>query len=144
MTTFYCLRFEISQPGGGPRIYIPQEQGVPVIPPGNGPLSSLSMTRRNTVEIFDPASTWECLVMTADLRVIASARTAQKTPLTCSLVARETSTELFPSNGCCTVARLQSCYLAMGLHVTISLRCKTRKGMKFKLCLITLGPALLC
>jgi hypothetical protein len=34
MTTCYCLRFETPQPGGsGPRIYIPQEQGGPVIPP---------------------------------------------------------------------------------------------------------------
>jgi hypothetical protein len=29
------------------------------------------------------------------------------------------STELFPSNGCCTVACLHSCCLAMGLHVTV-------------------------
>jgi hypothetical protein len=29
------------------------------------------------------------------------------------------STELFPSNGCCTVACLHSCYLAMRLQVTI-------------------------
>jgi hypothetical protein len=29
------------------------------------------------------------------------------------------STELFPSNGCCTVTHLHNCYLAMGLHVTI-------------------------
>jgi hypothetical protein len=29
------------------------------------------------------------------------------------------STELFPSNGCCTVACSHSCYLAIGLHVTI-------------------------
>jgi hypothetical protein len=37
MTTFYCLRFVTSQPGGpGPRIYIPQEQGGPVIPTGTG------------------------------------------------------------------------------------------------------------
>jgi hypothetical protein len=28
-------------------------------------------------------------------------------------------TELFPSNGCCTVACLHSCYLGMGVHVTI-------------------------
>jgi hypothetical protein len=34
MTTFYCLRFE---PGGpGPCIYMPQEQGGPVIPPDTG------------------------------------------------------------------------------------------------------------
>jgi hypothetical protein len=35
MTTFYSLRFETPHPGGpGPRIYIPKEQGGPVIPPG--------------------------------------------------------------------------------------------------------------
>jgi hypothetical protein len=33
MTTFYCLRFETSP---GPRVYIPQEEGDPVIPPGTG------------------------------------------------------------------------------------------------------------
>jgi hypothetical protein len=37
ITRFYCLRFETPQPGGsGPRIYIPQEQSGPVIPPGTG------------------------------------------------------------------------------------------------------------
>jgi hypothetical protein len=37
MTTFYSLRFETPQPGGpGPYIYIPQEQGGLVIPPGTG------------------------------------------------------------------------------------------------------------
>jgi hypothetical protein len=40
MTTFYCLRFETPQPGGaGPPVYIPQEQGDPVIPPGTGHVS---------------------------------------------------------------------------------------------------------
>jgi hypothetical protein len=29
------------------------------------------------------------------------------------------STELFPSNGCCTAACLHSCYLAMGIHITL-------------------------
>jgi hypothetical protein len=37
MTIFYCLRFETPQLGGpGPRTYIPQEQGGPVIPSGTG------------------------------------------------------------------------------------------------------------
>jgi hypothetical protein len=37
MTTFYSLKFETPQPGGpDPRIYIPQEQGSPVMPPGTG------------------------------------------------------------------------------------------------------------
>jgi hypothetical protein len=35
MTTFYCLRFKSPQPGGpGSHIYIPEEQGGPVIAPG--------------------------------------------------------------------------------------------------------------
>jgi hypothetical protein len=29
------------------------------------------------------------------------------------------STKLFPSNSCFTVAHLHSCYLAVGLHVTV-------------------------
>jgi hypothetical protein len=29
------------------------------------------------------------------------------------------ATEMFPSNGCCTVARLENCYLAMGLNATM-------------------------
>jgi hypothetical protein len=37
MTIFYCLRLETPRPGGpGPLIYIPQEQGDPVIPPRTG------------------------------------------------------------------------------------------------------------
>jgi hypothetical protein len=37
MFTFYCLKFETPQPGEpGPLIYIPQEQGGPVIPPDTG------------------------------------------------------------------------------------------------------------
>jgi hypothetical protein len=37
VTIYYCFRFQTSQPGGpGFRIYIPQEQGGPVIPPGTG------------------------------------------------------------------------------------------------------------
>jgi hypothetical protein len=31
--------------------------------------------------------------------------------------------ELFPSSGCCTVAYLHSCYLAVGLHVTVCGAC---------------------
>jgi hypothetical protein len=37
VTIFYCLRIEIPQPGEPePHIYIPQEQGDPVIPPSTG------------------------------------------------------------------------------------------------------------
>jgi hypothetical protein len=47
------------QPGGpGPHIYIPLEQGGPVIAPGTGvPFSSPPMTPRGMVEVSDPAST---------------------------------------------------------------------------------------
>jgi hypothetical protein len=43
-TLLYHLR--LSQPGGlGSRIYIPQEQGVPVIPPGTGLCCSAAISR---------------------------------------------------------------------------------------------------
>jgi hypothetical protein len=50
----------IPQPGGpGPRIYIPQKQGGPIIPPRHWvPFSSVPTTPRATVEVFKPASTW--------------------------------------------------------------------------------------
>jgi hypothetical protein len=50
----------LPQPGGpGPRIYIPQEQGGPVIPPGTGfPLCRLLRLAGNAVEVLFPASTW--------------------------------------------------------------------------------------
>jgi hypothetical protein len=42
----------------GPRIYIPQEQGGRVIPPGSGfPFHRLLRLARATVEVFEPAST---------------------------------------------------------------------------------------
>jgi hypothetical protein len=46
-----------TQPGGmGPCIYIPQEQGGPVIPPGNGlPFRHLVRLARVTVEVFESA-----------------------------------------------------------------------------------------
>jgi hypothetical protein len=48
------------KPGGpGPRIYIPQEQGGPVIPPGTGFLSPPT-TRRATMEVFDTGMTSDC------------------------------------------------------------------------------------
>jgi hypothetical protein len=44
----------LPQPGGpGPRIYIPQEQGGPVIPPGTGfPLRRLLRLAGTAVEVF--------------------------------------------------------------------------------------------
>jgi hypothetical protein len=56
-------------------------------------------------------------------RHIASARTTQKTPLPLlrllSLQGKHRVPEPFHGNGCCTVACLHSCYLAMGSHATI-------------------------
>jgi hypothetical protein len=55
----------LPQPRGpGPRIYIPQEQGGPVITPGTGlrvAFSSPPTTRRATVEVFELASTRDWL-----------------------------------------------------------------------------------
>jgi hypothetical protein len=67
---------------------------------------------------------------TTSPRYVAPARTAHKTslPLFVFCRSRETnvSTELFPSNDCCTVACLHSCYLALGLHVTVLYKLKTK------------------
>jgi hypothetical protein len=60
MITFYCLRFETSQPEGpDSRIYNPQEHGGPVISPGIGfPFHRLL---RATLEVFEPAFTRDLL-----------------------------------------------------------------------------------
>jgi hypothetical protein len=48
------------QPGGPDlSIYIPQEQGGPVASQALGSFSAPPMTRRATVEVSEPASTWE-------------------------------------------------------------------------------------
>jgi hypothetical protein len=58
-------------------------------------------------------------------RYIAPVRTAQKTSLSLlrvlSFPGKQRATELFPNNGCFTVACLHSFYVAVGLHVTILL-----------------------
>jgi hypothetical protein len=58
---FIILFLRFPQPGGpGTRIYIPQEQGGPRYTPGHWvPFPSPLTTRRATVEVFSPASTWE-------------------------------------------------------------------------------------
>jgi hypothetical protein len=70
-------------------------------------------TRRATVEIFDPATTPHNISPGTDRTENVSSI------IVCSLFARETSTELFLSNSCSTVAWLHSCYLVVGLHVVI-------------------------
>jgi hypothetical protein len=47
------------------------------------PISSPSTTRRVTVEVFDPASTWVILLSCKRTRYIAAERTAQKTHFYC-------------------------------------------------------------
>jgi hypothetical protein len=107
---FTVSNSRLTPPGvSGPRIYIPQEQGGPVISPGTGfafrrllRLAGLRWRYSNqpshgphTQRIFHSCLFSRCQVNTV-------------------------STELFPSNSCSTVACLHSCYLAMGLHVTVS------------------------
>jgi hypothetical protein len=117
---FFCLRLETSPPiveRPGPRIYIPHEQGGPVIPPGTGfPFRCLLRPKGYSGGIR------------TSLHV--GTESAQKTsrPLSPVLLLpgkERVSTELFPSNGFCTVACLHSCYLAMGLHVLLLLLCYT-------------------
>jgi hypothetical protein len=110
MTTFYCLRFETHEPGGpGLRIYIPQEQGEPVIPPGTGfPFRRLLLLAGLRWRYSNPPPDTDGAEHVSSI-------------IACSLVAQGNNlfTELFTSNGCCTVACLHSCYLAVGLHVAI-------------------------
>jgi hypothetical protein len=60
----------LPQPGGpGTRIYIPQEQGGPDIPPGHWvPFPSPLTTRRATEEVFYPASTREQRLLYVETR----------------------------------------------------------------------------
>jgi hypothetical protein len=74
----------LSQPGGpGPRIYIPQEQGGPVIPSGTGlPFHRLlrlaGMRRRYSTPPL--RGNWSLVIY------IASTRPAEKTPLSTALI----------------------------------------------------------
>jgi hypothetical protein len=53
---FTVSDWRLPQPGWpGPHIYIPPEQGGPVIPPGTG-LPSCHVQLKATVEVFEPAS----------------------------------------------------------------------------------------
>jgi hypothetical protein len=98
---FTVSDLRLPKPGRlGPPIYIPQEQGGPVIPPGTGlHFRRPPTTRRATVEVFDPASTRDLnffslvtprhepyrkqrsSLLYLLLHEHLSAQTAQKTPL---------------------------------------------------------------
>jgi hypothetical protein len=73
----------LPQPGEpGPRIYIPQEQGGPVIPPRHWVTFSLPpTTRRVTVEVFEPASIRDWLGRPSCLQDNSLARTTWKRPV---------------------------------------------------------------
>jgi hypothetical protein len=82
MTIFYYLRFETPpQPGGqGHSIYIPQEEGGPVITPGTEFPLQPSKTHRATVEgIGTGLHMGDRLVMAAGHCYIASAWSTENT-----------------------------------------------------------------
>jgi hypothetical protein len=72
----------LPQPGGpGPRIYIPQEEGSPVIPPGTEfPFRPLLRLAGIRWRYSNPPPRGDFLVLPPDPRYIPSARTAHKTP----------------------------------------------------------------
>jgi hypothetical protein len=108
----------LPQPGGPrPRIYIPQEQ----VGPGTGfPFHRLRLAGlRWRYSNPPPHGVWTIIP-----RYIVPARTAQKTslPLLRVLSLPEKRVHrVFSSNGCCTVACLHNCYLAICTNVTIHL-----------------------
>jgi hypothetical protein len=98
-TVFHCLRSETS-------------------------FSSPPTTRRVTVEVFDPASTRILSLTVKPLVLVMHLRHGRhrKHFFHYCVFYRcrgNVSTELFPSNGCCTVACLHNCYLAKGSHVAV-------------------------
>jgi hypothetical protein len=117
MTTFYCLRLETPQPGGpGPRIYILQEEGGPVIPPDTGfPFRRLLRLaglrwRYLTPPLLSRYGSWSALY---NLRTDCNKNTAsQNSSFACVSVEAITwrllshclatflFAELFPSNSC--------------------------------------------
>jgi hypothetical protein len=112
------------QPGGpGLRIYIPQEQGGPVISPGTGfPFRRLLRLAGLGGGIQTRLQAGVNNNWTTAPRYISPARTVQKTShyfVFSRFRGNGVSTELFPSNGYFTVACLHRCYLEMCLHVTI-------------------------
>jgi hypothetical protein len=123
---FTVSDLRLLQPAGrGLHSYILQEQGGPVIPPGTGfpfhclvQLAGLQWRYSN----MPPHRVTLSNNRTTSHHYIALAWSIQKTSLLLLRISHcqgNVSTELFPSNGCCTVASLHSCYLAIGLHVTI-------------------------
>jgi hypothetical protein len=116
MTKFYFLRFETPPTWRARSLYsYPPGTGWPSYTPRHWvPFSLPLTTSRTTVELFNISSLTP--------RYIARHGPHRKHLFHYCVIARcrgNVSTELFPSNGCCTVACLHSCNLAMALHVTI-------------------------
>jgi hypothetical protein len=118
--------------GPGARIYNPQEQGGPVIPPDTvfpfHSLLRLAGLQLRCSNLPPEAPT--------DSELLVFDKQPQHGPHRKRLFhycvfsrcrVNNVSTELFPSNGCCTVVCLHSCHLAMGLHVRAIARLRGRR-----------------
>jgi hypothetical protein len=93
MTTFYCLRLETpSTLRPGPRFYIPQEQGGPVIPPGTGfPIRHLLRLTGLRWRSFEPASTpWRASLVSLVAKIRGGPNTKYR-PQQCLHVLRSYS-----------------------------------------------------
>jgi hypothetical protein len=100
MTIFYCLRFETLPPSTGWRSYTPRHWI---------PFSSPPTTRTATVGEITGTQPRHGPLRKRLFYYCMFYRCRGNNP----------STELFPSNDCCTVACLPSWYLTMGLHVSV-------------------------
>jgi hypothetical protein len=79
---FTVSHSRLPQPGGpGPRVYIPQKQGGPVIPPGTGfPFHRLLRLAGLRWRYSTPPLRGICSKLVWDSRYLAPGRTQQKTP----------------------------------------------------------------
>jgi hypothetical protein len=121
MTAFYGLRFEAPPTWRARSPYL--------YPPGTGcpsyttrhwvPFPSPPTTRRATVEVFDRASTRGRLRTAAGARYIASARTAQKTPLPTVLLLRACLLRQ-SRDGYRVIAQQRTCLQSRSLSTAVS------------------------
>jgi hypothetical protein len=104
------------------------------IPDSRLPFLSPPTTQRTVVEVFNPASTWECLLSNSGTSYNSSAWTTPKTHATCQTVSSLVHYQCWAGHGwhrkhsllCCCVTQQQTVYtrtclptrcLAMGIHV---------------------------
>jgi hypothetical protein len=115
---------KIPQPGGpGLHIYIPQEQGGQVIPPGTGFrfIRLLRLAGRRWRYANPPPHGEPTIKLIVLVTEPWHGPNKNFFPHYCvfSRCRGNVSTELLPSSGCSTVTCLHSSFLAMGLHVII-------------------------